>query len=86
MKRIDKILSELGLPPEAFPLDELMKVKPTLTKSERGPCGKVKYSSEANAEAAIHGILRKRRGNTSALRSYFCHICNAWNMSSSFHR
>lgn len=86
MKRIDKILGELGLPPEALPLDEVLKLKPKLTRLERGPCGKVKYSSEANAESAIHGILRTKRGNTSALRSYFCHICNAWNMSSSFRR
>ena len=85
MKRIDKILGELGLPPEALPLDEVLKLKPKLTKLERGPCGKVKYSSEANAESAIQGV-RTKRGNPAPLHSYFCPICNAWNMSSSIRR
>jgi hypothetical protein len=86
MRKVDKILTELGLPAEALPLEEVIELKPKRRERERGPCGKVTYPSESQADDAVNAILRTKRGNTSALRTYFCHECNAWHMSSSFFR
>lgn len=56
-----------------------------LGKRERGPCGKVKFSSESSTKAAIRRRL-ERSSNASRLRAYFCEQCHAWHMSSAFRK
>ena len=80
--RVDDILKELGLfnsktqftPPPA----------PKIVQRERGPCGKVVFTSEGSAKNGARAILRKGSGNTSFLRTYFCDECRGWHMSSSY--
>ena len=52
---------------------------------ERGPCGKVMFSSESATKAAIKRRL-ERGSNASRLRAYFCHECRSWHMSSAFNK
>lgn len=82
--KIDGILSELGLPPDAIPLDQVMSFSHERKTRQRGKDGKVMYPSESAAKASARNILSKKSGNVSALRTYFCPECHAWHMSSSF--
>lgn len=50
-----------------------------------GETGKVCFSSDSQARAAINSRLRKG-SNVSQLRAYRCEHCNQHHMSSSFYR
>lgn len=78
--RVDEILKELGLPVNKM----YRPPEPEREKRERGPCGKVSFSSEGSAKNGARSLLRSGRTNTSFLRTYFCDTCKAWHMSSSY--
>ncbi len=84
-KRIDKLLGELGLHPDALDPDEaaagLEKSSPLPPIRLTGPCGKCCYSSEANARK-VGNHIKSHGGNTSFFRSYFCPQCKAWHLTS----
>lgn len=84
-KRIDKLLGELGLHPDALDPDEaaadLEKSAPVTSIRITGPCGKSCYSSEANARKSGNRI-KSHGANTSFFRSYFCPECKAWHLTS----
>lgn len=84
MKKNDKFIEFLDslVPPE----ERLKPITPETAEKkhpERGPCGKVSYTSQVAADKAAKNRLRKG-SNTSKLRTYFCKICSSWHMSSSF--
>ena len=81
---VDKILREIGLPPEEVPLEEVKSLEQPKAKKERGPCGKVMYGSKRAADNCVNHLLRTKTGNTSALRTYFCKECSSFHVSSSF--
>jgi hypothetical protein len=85
-KRIDKLLGELGLHPDALDPDEAAtdlenSAPPTPTRLT-GPCEKSCYSSETNARKSGNRI-KSHGANTSFFRSYFCPECKAWHLTSS---
>lgn len=80
---IDRILRELGLPPEAVPYEDAMRARnPVPAPRPKGPCGKTCYSSEGCAKRGARALLRNGRANTSFLRAYLCTRCSAWHISS----
>ena len=84
-KRIDKLLGELGLHPDALDPDEAaanLENSALVTPIRlNGPCGKSCYSSEANARKSGNRI-KSHGANTSFFRSYFCPECKAWHLTS----
>lgn len=85
-QRIDKLLAQLGLPPDALDPDEaaagLEAAETPAPLRHTGPCGKTCYTSEAKARKAGNRI-KGHGANTSFLRSYFCPECKAWHLTSS---
>ena len=56
---VDRILRELGLPPEAVPYDEAMRARqPVQPKRTKGPCGKTCFPSEGYAKQGARALLR----------------------------
>lgn len=45
-------------------------------------CAKVKYSSQEFADFAIQQIKKTSKRTKIPIRSYLCHICNAWHLTS----
>lgn len=84
-QRIDKLLTELGLPPDALDPDEVIaeheETDPPTSLRITGPCGKTCYNSEAKARKAGNRI-KSNGANTSFFRSYFCPVCKAWHLTS----
>lgn len=80
---VDRILRELGLPPEAVPYEQAMRARnPAPAPRPKGPCGKTCFPSEACAKRGARALLNKGRANTSFLRAYLCTQCSAWHISS----
>ena len=82
--RVDRILREIGLPVEQVSLKEIESFGPPRKMKERGQCGKVMYPSESSVQKTIKHLLSTKKGNASALRSYFCDTCKAHHVTSSF--
>lgn len=80
--RVDEILKELGLHGRG---DYVPPPQPDRKERPRGKCGKVMYTSESAAKQGARSLLRNKRSNTSALRTYLCPVCHAWHMSSSYY-
>jgi hypothetical protein len=84
MNQIDKILHELGLPPDKIDLKEARKyVKPPeKIVRPKGACGKTMFPSKSAADAGARSLLKHGKSNTSFLRSYLCPVCHAYHISS----
>jgi hypothetical protein len=84
-QRVDKLLAELGLPPDALDPDEaaagLEAADPPAPIRLTGPCGKTCYTSKAKTRKAGNRI-KSHGANTSFFRSYFCPECKAWHLTS----
>lgn len=85
-KHIDRLLGELGLPPDAVDPERIAEeFDPSPSKRNiptTGKCGKSCYPSEVKARKAANRI-KSHGANTSFLRPYFCPTCKAWHMTSS---
>ena len=80
---VDRILRELGLPPEAVPYTQAMRARDTAPIARpKGPCGKTCYPSKVGAKKGARALLNTGRANTSFLRAYLCARCSAWHISS----
>lgn len=84
-QRIDKLLGELGLHPQAVDPDELLSELGPYSYAPHTPttglCGKTCYPSEPTARKCAN-LIKKRGANTSFLRPYFCQTCKAWHITS----
>jgi hypothetical protein len=84
-KRIDKLLGDLGLHPQAVDPDEMSVELDPLFPARHAPttglCGKTCYVSETSARKCAK-LIKKRGANTSFLRPYFCPQCKAWHITS----
>lgn len=81
-KKVDEILREIGLPPEALDEEDVAHINPRRRTVSETECGKQGFASRAEAMRARANRLNKG-SNTSFLRAYFCDACKHWHLTSS---